>query len=94
MFQIHQLKRPSSLANELFREKGGLSGVPIRDKSNEVLKLISTKTKGEISLIGVGGISNAADVYKKIKLGASAVQLYTALTYEGSELIENIRKIL
>ena len=87
-------ERPSSLANRLFREKGGLSGVPIRDKSNEVLKLISTKTKGEISLIGVGGISNAADVYKKIKLGASAVQLYTALTYEGSKLIENIKKDL
>ena len=87
-------ERPSNLTSRFFSESGGLSGKPLRNKSNEVLKLIASKTKGEISLIGVGGISNAKDVYQKIKLGASAVQLYTALTFEGSKLIENIKRDL
>ena len=86
--------RPSSLTSRFLDEKGGLSGKPLRDKSNDVLRLIASKTRGEISLIGVGGISNAKDVYQKIKLGASAVQLYTALTFEGSKLIENIKRDL
>ena len=88
------IDRPPNLLSKFHDEKGGLSGKPIRDKSDEVLELIAIKTKGEITLIGVGGISNAADVYKKIKLGASAVQLYTALTFEGPQLIENIKKDL
>ena len=87
-------ERPSNLTSRFCLENGGLSGKPLRVKSNEVLKLIAAKTKGEISLIGVGGISNAKDVYQKIKLGASAVQLYTALTFEGSKLIENIKRDL
>ena len=87
-------ERPSNLTSRFCSESGGLSGKPLRDKSNEVLKLVATKTKGEISLIGVGGISNAKDVYQKIKFGASAVQLYTALTFEGSKLIENIKRDL
>ena len=58
------------------------------------MKNIAKKTNGEISLIGVGGISSGKDVYKKIKLGASAVQLYTALTYEGSIVIREIKKEL
>jgi len=86
--------RPSSLKGMFLGERGGLSGKPLRDKSNDVLRLIASKTRGEISLIGVGGISNAADVYQKIKLGASAVQLYTALTFGGSKIIDDIKRDL
>ena len=88
------IKRSPNLKSKFSSEEGGLSGKPIREKSNEVLRKIATKTKGEIALIGVGGISNAADVYQKIKYGASAVQLYTALTFEGAQLVEAIKRDL
>ena len=88
------IKRSPNLKSKFSSEEGGLSGEPIREKSNEVLRKIAIKTKGEIALIGVGGISNAADVYQKIKYGASAVQLYTALTFEGAQLIEVIKREL
>ena len=59
-----------------------------------MLSFLSKETNGELLLIGVGGISNAEDVYTKIKLGASLVQLYTALTYNGPQMINNIKKDL
>ena len=55
---------------------------------------IRDRTNRELLLIGVGGISNAEDVYTKIKLGASLVQLYTALTFNGPQMINNIKKDL
>lgn len=75
-------------------ETGGLSGKPLFEKSNEVLKNFYRLTKGEIPLIGVGGISCAADAYEKIKCGASLVQLYSALIYEGFGLVETMKKDL
>lgn len=86
--------RPASLGSKFSSEIGGLSGNPIRDLSNNVLKNIAKKTNGEIALIGVGGISSGKDIYEKIKLGASAVQLYTALTYEGSIVIRRMKRDL
>ena len=59
-----------------------------------MLSFLSKETNGELLLIGVGGISNAKDVYTKIKLGASLVQLYTALTFNGPQMINNIKKDL
>ena len=59
-----------------------------------MLSFLSKETNGELLLIGVGGISNAEDVYTKIKLGASLVQLYTALTFNGPQMINNIKKDL
>ena len=91
---IKAIERSPNLKSKFSSEEGGLSGEPIREKSNEVLRKIAIKTKGEIAVIGVGGISNAADVYQKIKYGASAVQLYTALTFEGAQLIEVIKRDL
>ena len=64
-------------------QKGGLSGAPLFEKSTRVLARLSRETGGQIPLIGVGGISNAAQAYAKIKAGASAVQLYTAMVYHG-----------
>ncbi|MEM8592469.1 MAG: quinone-dependent dihydroorotate dehydrogenase [Pseudomonadota bacterium] len=76
------------LASRHAPEKGGLSGAPLMDPSTRVLARLSTLT--ELPLIGVGGVSSAEDAYTKIKAGASAVQLYTALIYTGLGLIQDI----
>jgi len=69
---------------------GGLSGAPLFEKSTRVLAQISRLTEGRPPLIGVGGIGSAEDAYQKIRAGASAVQIYTALTYEGFSLVPRI----
>ncbi|MFQ6549695.1 quinone-dependent dihydroorotate dehydrogenase [Aestuariibius sp. 2305UL40-4] len=69
-------------------EKGGLSGAPLFDISTRVLAKLAARTK--LPLIGVGGIGSAEDAYIKIKAGASAVQLYSALVYEGIGLAARI----
>ncbi len=71
-------------------EKGGLSGQPLFEKSTRVLARLNTLTRGTIPLIGVGGVSNADQAYAKIRAGASAVQLYTALVYGGLSLVTEI----
>ncbi|MCH2094506.1 MAG: quinone-dependent dihydroorotate dehydrogenase [Rhodobacteraceae bacterium] len=71
-------------------EKGGLSGQPLFDKSTRVLARLASLTNGQIPLIGVGGISNAHQAYEKIRAGASAVQLYTAMVYSGLSLVNDI----
>jgi dihydroorotate dehydrogenase len=80
--------------NEYKDEEGGISGQPLKELSNKVLSFLSKETNRELLLIGVGGVSNAEDVYTKIKLGASLVQLYTALTFNGPQMINNIKKDL
>ncbi|EBA07385.1 quinone-dependent dihydroorotate dehydrogenase [Sagittula stellata] len=64
-------------------EAGGLSGQPLFEKSTRVLARLSHLTDGRLPLIGVGGVSTAEQAYAKIRAGASAVQLYTALVYGG-----------
>jgi len=72
-------------------EKGGLSGAPLFEKSTRVLAKLSKLTAGNaLPLIGVGGVSNADQAYAKIKAGASAVQLYTALVFGGMALVKEI----
>lgn len=71
-------------------EKGGLSGAPVFDKSTRVLAQLSRLTDGAIPLIGVGGIGSAEDAYAKIRAGAAAVQLYTALVFNGLSLVQDI----
>ena len=71
-------------------QAGGLSGRPLFDKSTRVLAQLSAMLKGQIPLVGVGGISNALDAYTKICAGATAVQLYTAFTFEGFSLLGKI----
>ncbi len=71
-------------------EKGGLSGAPLFEKSTHVLAQLSHLTEGRIPLIGVGGIASAEQAYQKIRAGASAVQLYTALVYHGLSLVPQI----
>ena len=68
-------------------ETGGLSGAPLFEKSTRTLARLSLLTAGRLPLIGVGGISNAEDAYTKIRAGASAVQFYTAMVYQGISLV-------
>ena len=71
-------------------QTGGLSGAPLFEKSTRVLARLSLLTDGQIPLIGVGGIGSADQAYAKIRAGASAVQLYTALIYQGMGLVREI----
>jgi dihydroorotate dehydrogenase len=73
-------------------ETGGLSGAPVFETSTHVLAMLSQLTEGKLPLIGVGGISTAEQAYAKIRAGASAVQLYTALVYGGLSLVTDIAK--
>ncbi len=73
-------------------ETGGLSGAPLFEKSTRVLARLSVMTEGAMPLIGVGGIGSAEDAYAKIRAGACAVQLYTALVYGGITLAAEIAR--
>lgn len=73
-------------------ETGGLSGAPLFDRSTRVLARLSLRTQGKLPLIGVGGIGSAEDAYAKIRAGASAVQLYTAMVYQGLSLAADIAR--
>ena len=84
------LDRPKTLISDFKNEIGGLSGKPLFLKSTLILKKMYKLTNGQIPLIGVGGVSNGLECYEKIKSGASLVQLYSALTYEGPYIIIKI----
>lgn len=71
---------------------GGLSGAPLRKRATEVVSYIHTKSKGQIPIIGVGGINSAEDALEKIKAGASLIQIYTGFVYQGPSLIKRINK--
>ena len=75
-------------------EAGGLSGRPLMDSSTEVLRKVYRHTKGKIPLIGCGGISSGRDAYRKIRSGASLVQIYTALAIEGPGVVPRIKREL
>lgn len=81
--------RPATLVSrQLADEQGGLSGRPITDLSNQVLKQLIQALAGKIPVIAVGGISSANDVKIKFELGASLVQIYTGFIYSGPDLVE------
>jgi dihydroorotate dehydrogenase len=71
-------------------EAGGLSGRPLFTRSTRVLARLHLRLGGRLPLVGVGGIASAADAYAKIRAGASAVQLYTALVYRGLGLVPRL----
>ncbi|MEL6644358.1 MAG: quinone-dependent dihydroorotate dehydrogenase [Pseudomonadota bacterium] len=75
-------------------EAGGLSGAPLFEMSTRVLARLSDLTDGDVPLIGVGGVASGADAYAKIRAGASAVQLYTAMVYHGISLAARIARDL
>lgn len=71
-------------------EQGGLSGQPVKDKSTQVIKLLSQALDNKLPIIGVGGIASSADANEKIAAGASLVQVYTGFIYQGPELVKDI----
>lgn len=71
-------------------EAGGLSGKPLRARATEVIRDVYRETKGELPIIGSGGIFTAQDAYEKMRAGASLVQVYTAFIYEGPGLIRRL----
>lgn len=71
-------------------EAGGISGKPVRERSTEVIKYIWQQSKGEIPIIGVGGIFTAEDAWDKITAGACLVQIYTGWVYQGPGMIRRI----
>ena len=68
-------------------EMGGLSGRPLRGRSTEIIRYINERMNGRLPIIGVGGISTVADVEEKLEAGASLIQLYSSLVYEGPGLV-------
>lgn len=88
------VSRPADLAGRHRGEAGGLSGRPLFRLSTEVLADFRRLTGGRLPLIGVGGVASGADAYAKIRAGASLVQLYTAMVYEGPGLIRRIKRDL
>lgn len=82
--------RPSTLRSSAAGEIGGLSGRPLFPRSTRLLARMSVRLRGRVPLIGVGGVATGADAYAKIRAGASAVQLYTALIYQGPGVVRRI----
>lgn len=78
------------ITSEHVSEPGGLSGQPLFERSTKILANLSLRT--DLALIGVGGVGSAEQAYEKIRAGASAVQLYTALAYEGLGLVQEITR--
>ncbi len=88
------IARPDYLQSHQRLETGGLSGAPLMQASTELLRHVAKVSEGNIPLIGVGGIACGADAYAKIKAGASLVQVYSALIYQGFGLVNRINSQL
>jgi dihydroorotate dehydrogenase len=88
------VSRPSMLRSSFASEAGGLSGSPLMRISTEALARFREAARGRFVLVGVGGIGSGADAYAKIRAGAQAVQLYTALVFPGPGLIVRLRREL
>ncbi len=82
--------RPDFLPERFKQEAGGLSGAPLFAPATAILRQMYQLTRGQLPLIGVGGVQSGADAYAKIRAGASLVQLYTALVYDGPALVPRI----
>lgn len=76
--------------NEVTKEKGGLSGAPLKKISTQMISRIYKQSEGELPIIGVGGIMNAEDAREKLDAGATLVQIYTGLVYTGPSLVKQI----
>jgi len=88
------IARPGTLKSPEARETGGLSGAPLFEPSTRILREMKKRVPATLTLIGVGGISTGAHAYAKLRAGASLVQLYSALAYEGPGLVTRIQREL
>ena len=83
-----------NLRNILKHQKGGLSGKPIEEKSNKLIAKFYNVLKGKIDIIGVGGVDSGRSAYEKFLAGASYVQLYTGMVFQGPNIVVKIKKEL
>lgn len=88
------LERPASLKSSHAGEAGGLSGAPLKPFAQKALEAAAEAAAGRLPLIAVGGIESGADAYARIRAGASAVQIYSALIYDGPGLVGAIKRDL
>lgn len=88
------IARPDGLPGDLAAQAGGLSGRPLMGPSTALLREMAGRTGRRLPIIGVGGVASGADAYAKIRAGASLVQLYTALVYQGPALVTEIKRDL
>lgn len=88
------ISRPESLKSAKKDEQGGLSGKPLRDLSTECVRDMYRLTAGKVPIVGCGGISSGEDAYSKIRAGASLIQLYSAIAYQGFPVIGKIKREL
>lgn len=88
------LDRPASLRSRDRAEAGGLSGAPLKEKAYKALIHAAEAAAGRLPLIAVGGIDSGAEAYRRIRAGASAVQIYSALIYGGPGLVGRIKRDL
>lgn len=86
--------RPDSLSSVHAQEAGGLSGAPLTEMSTNVIRKMYSLTKGEVPIIGVGGVDSGQEAWSKVKAGASLVQVYTGMVYQGPVIAAKIRKEL
>ena len=82
--------RPDGLRGGAAAEAGGLSGDPIEDRATDMVRFVAERT--DVPVVGVGGVSDARGAYEKIRSGASLVQLYTGLVYEGPGVAKRINE--
>lgn len=88
------VERPAYLHGANRTEGGGLSGRPLKDRALQVLRLFYARLGGRVPLVGVGGIETGEDAYQRLRAGASLVQLYTAMVFEGPTLPQVIKREL
>jgi dihydroorotate dehydrogenase len=72
--------------------EGGLSGLPLRARATECIRHVSRQTQGKLPIIGVGGVFTAEDAYEKIRAGASLIEVWTGMIYEGPAIVRNINR--
>ncbi|XP_059080144.1 dihydroorotate dehydrogenase (quinone), mitochondrial-like isoform X2 [Tigriopus californicus] len=83
--------RPKNLESKWQAESGGLSGRPLREKSTQTIREFYKLTQGKIPIIGVGGIFNGSDAIEKMQAGASLIQIYSAMAFEGPPVVTTIK---
>ncbi|GAB6021366.1 hypothetical protein CHUAL_003974 [Chamberlinius hualienensis] len=86
--------RPDSLKSSSKSEIGGLSGAPLKQISTDMIRRTYKLTKGCIPIVGVGGIQSGQDAYEKIRAGASLIELYSVLVYEGPPVVQQVKQEL
>ena len=86
------IARPADLISAAKQEVGGLSGQALRDRSTQVIRTLYQRSEGRLPIVGVGGIASAADAVEKLRAGATLLQLYTSLIYQGPAIVRSINR--